>query len=291
MASPTSVRNPKDRFHCFPPSLPAFYVNSSFAALTRLKNLESGQIQVILGRSRVRPSGKKESKDEENTGTINTKLSQDSLSGGMFAPATAMPIYTTCTAGISATRPTCHFEFGREEEFGSGIEVGCLEDSFATFEIKPKFSNASLSRSKIKRTVSSLSGHECTHSKQQENSVCIVEARQIEIDFASLTASEFFVQIEAPNGESSGLLDFCGYGKTMNFSPKKEGCGHGIWTFKILQGPKLTLVHEETMYLDGVGSLFFTVGDDLRARLTSQEFLRLPSASRCCGRQRQILEN
>ncbi|KAK0410632.1 hypothetical protein QR680_005243 [Steinernema hermaphroditum] len=36
MASPTSVRNPKDRFHCFPPSLPAFYVNSSFAALTRL---------------------------------------------------------------------------------------------------------------------------------------------------------------------------------------------------------------------------------------------------------------
>uniref|UniRef100_A0A1I8AC60 CUB domain-containing protein n=1 Tax=Steinernema glaseri TaxID=37863 RepID=A0A1I8AC60_9BILA len=201
----------------------------------------------------------------------------------MFAPATTMPMYTTCTAGLS--RPTCHFEFGREDEFGPGIEV--LEDSFATFDLRPKLSTVSMSRSgKIRRSVSSL--HECTHSKNQEASICLVEARQIEIDFASLTATEFLVQITAPSGERSELLDFNGYGKTMTFMPKGNDCGHGVWTFQILQrkGTQLTLVHEETMYLDGVGSLFFTVGDDLRARLSSQEFLRLPSASRCCGRQR-----
>ncbi|TKR60405.1 hypothetical protein L596_027658 [Steinernema carpocapsae] len=210
----------------------------------------------------------------------------------MFAPATAMPLYTTCTAGIS--RPTCHFEFARDEEFSSGVELSFLEDSFSSFAIQPKLSG-SLSRSgKIKRTVSSLSGNgfECTHSKQQEKTGCMVEARQIEIDFASLTTSEFAVQIEAPNGESSDFLDFETYGKTMSFSPKKEGCGHGEWTFKIFQhqGAKLVVVHEDSMFLDGVGSLFFTVGDDLRNKLSSQEFLRLPSASRCCGRQRASLK-
>lgn len=53
------------------------------------------------------------------------------------------------------------------------------------------------------------------------------------MDFASLTAKSFFLQIHAPNGESSELMDFSTYGSTGLFSPKSSGCGHGDWIFEI----------------------------------------------------------
>jgi hypothetical protein len=39
----------------------------------------------------------------------------------------------------------------------------------------------------------------------------------------------------------------------------------------------------ENVYLDGVGTLFFTIDESTNIRLSSQEFLRLPSASQCCS--------
>uniref|UniRef100_A0A914RI53 Uncharacterized protein n=1 Tax=Parascaris equorum TaxID=6256 RepID=A0A914RI53_PAREQ len=115
----------------------------------------------------------------------------------------------------------------------------------------------------------------------------------IEIDFSSITSKSFMVRISAPNNEMSNLLVFSTYGTTGYFCPKMDGCGHGMWTFEVLQqdGSRLVTVASQTMYLDGVGSLFFTVGDDFEPRLSSREFLRLPSACRCCCRQRLFDES
>ncbi|VDK61406.1 unnamed protein product [Anisakis simplex] len=150
----------------------------------------------------------------------------------------------------------------------------------------------SLSRSvRMKRSVSSLKpslgGQRCDITNENQ---CIVEAKQIEIDFASITSKPFMVRISAPNGEVSSLLQFPSYGCSNYFCPKMPGCGHGMWTFEVIEenGSRIVTIASQTMYLDGVGSLFFTVADDFRPRLSSQEFLRLPSASRCCGKQRLL---
>lgn len=67
---------------------------------------------------------------------------------------------------------------------------------------------------------------------------------QIEIDFASITSKSFMVRISAPNNEMSNLLEFSTYGTTDYFCPKMDGCGHGMWTFEVLQqdGSRLALL-------------------------------------------------
>jgi len=124
-----------------------------------------------------------------------------------------------------------------------------------------------------------------------DNTTCLVDAKQVEIDFATLTSHAFIVRITAPSGEESPLMNFATYGHTEFFSPKQTGCGHGTWKFEVLQSTNVNgvrLINEENMYLDGVGSLFFTVGDDLRPKLSSQEFLRLPSVSKSCKRSQNV---
>ncbi|VDM45561.1 unnamed protein product [Toxocara canis] len=199
----------------------------------------------------------------------------------MVSPANAVPLYTTYN-DFEATSSQCEID-AMFDEMNIGDDLMCSPTSEKSFD--------GLSRSfRLKRSVCSLKGVNSQGCDIDRKNQCLVEAKQIEIDFASIASKSFMVRISAPNGEVSRLLEFTTYGSTDNFSPKMDGCGHGMWTFEVLQehGSQIIAVASETMYLDGVGSLFFTVGDDFAPRLSSQEFLRLPSASRCCGRQRLL---
>uniref|UniRef100_A0A915D1J6 Uncharacterized protein n=1 Tax=Ditylenchus dipsaci TaxID=166011 RepID=A0A915D1J6_9BILA len=119
-------------------------------------------------------------------------------------------------------------------------------------------------------------GASCSHTNQ--NNHCIVEAKQVEMDFATLTNQPFQLTITAPN---------------RKILPCQAGCGHGHWVFELctfsFDSNQKTIINktEEKIYLDGVGSLFFTVDDNLTIRLSSQEFLRLPSASQCCSKNKK----
>uniref|UniRef100_A0A915B4Y1 Uncharacterized protein n=1 Tax=Parascaris univalens TaxID=6257 RepID=A0A915B4Y1_PARUN len=202
----------------------------------------------------------------------------------MVSTTNAVPIYTSYTA-IAPSSSSC--DIGR---MFSDMNIG--EDLAASSESDKSFGG--LSRSiRMKRSVSSLKGSNGQGCDIDLKTRCIVEARQIEIDFSSITSKSFMVRISAPNNEMSNLLVFSTYGTTGYFCPKMDGCGHGMWTFEVLQqdGSRLVTVASQTMYLDGVGSLFFTVGDDFEPRLSSREFLRLPSACRCCCRQRLFDES
>ncbi|CAD5232513.1 unnamed protein product [Bursaphelenchus xylophilus] len=137
----------------------------------------------------------------------------------------------------------------------------------------------------LRRTVSSLqSAKPCLLSDMDND--CVVEAKQVEMDFATLTNQAFFLRVRAPNGEVSDRLSFPGYGETHHFSPVQNGCGHGDWEFIVEKKveKKVVVVNREKIYLDGVGTLFFTINDNLKVKLASQEFLRLPSASQCCSK-------
>lgn len=122
---------------------------------------------------------------------------------------------------------------------------------------------------------------------------CVVEAKQVEMDFATLTSRPFYLTVRAPNGEQSDRMHFPGYGRTHHFSPLRDGCGHGHWELVVETrqdtalglSSRLRVESRERLYLDGVGTLFFTVDDQLHVKLASQEFLRLPSASQCCSRK------
>ncbi|VDD91208.1 unnamed protein product, partial [Enterobius vermicularis] len=109
----------------------------------------------------------------------------------------------------------------------------------------------------------------------------------IEIGFVSIAKKAFAIRVRAPNEEESEYLEFPEYGRQCYFLPKQPGCGHGCWFFDMYlqEGDGFRLAYTQNIYLDGVGSLVFTVGDDLEARLSSQEFLHLPSACRCFRRK------
>uniref|UniRef100_A0A914CS97 Uncharacterized protein n=1 Tax=Acrobeloides nanus TaxID=290746 RepID=A0A914CS97_9BILA len=196
----------------------------------------------------------------------------------MFVISSPMPTFS----GLSAYSP-CQStsDFASFESFHEAL------DETNSLPPTPKSSLGSLGG--LKRTVSSLQAvsTRCSHANFKNN--CIVEAKQIEMDFASLTTQSFFIQVHAPNGESSELMNFPIYGATSRFSPKSTGCGHGDWIFEISvkEDNKIVKKNSQKVYLDGVGSLFFTVSDDLQIRLSSQEFLRLPSASQCCSNKRR----
>jgi len=193
-----------------------------------------------------------------------------------FAGLSAMMKMDPCEAIASSTAALDYFA----EE---------LDDDFDQDYISPSTlssRNSSGSSTGLRRTVSSLQGGEsCSHSSP--NHKCIVEAKQIEIDVASLTNDDFWLSITSPNGESSGKMRFEKYGKTQRFSPRADGCGHGYWIIEIFvknaDGKTFTKKTESKEYLDGVGSLFYTVNENSNIKLSGQEFLRLPSACQTCS--------
>ncbi|PAV67930.1 hypothetical protein WR25_01181 [Diploscapter pachys] len=121
----------------------------------------------------------------------------------------------------------------------------------------------------MRRNSSNLSQLSSYHHSHE--TTCPADATQIEIDFSAITSKPFDVVIHAPNGEE-GRLEFEQYGTAQIFTPHQHGCGHGLWTFEV-RDRSGSVVNTEKMQLDGVGSLFFTVGDDLAPRLSGQEFL------------------
>uniref|UniRef100_A0A914XKT4 Uncharacterized protein n=1 Tax=Plectus sambesii TaxID=2011161 RepID=A0A914XKT4_9BILA len=112
---------------------------------------------------------------------------------------------------------------------------------------------------------------------------CPVQALQIEMEFQSTTSQEFSLRITAPNGEESEPLDFAKTGSVQKFTPANKGCGHGLWRIEVYQQTDIRkkVVHSESIQLDGVGSLCFSIGNDLTPKLTSRLWLRLPSGG-CC---------
>lgn len=181
-----------------------------------------------------------------------------------------------------SSRALAELEIGQE----AGDELNELQ--FQTGKLSMGSSNGTVSG--LRRTVSSLhsclapTSPACSHANYKSN--CIVEAKQVEMDFATLTNQSFQLTVTAPNGES-GCYRFLNYGHTERFSPRLNGCGHGNWKLEIhvfdSDYKNLSKKSEEKIYLDGVGSLFFTIDEHMQIRLASQEFLRLPSASQCCS--------
>jgi hypothetical protein len=215
-----------------------------------------------------------------------------------FAGLSAMmKVDAHCEAIASSTAALDYFEDELRGDFGGSLDSHDI-DMFSKLSTSPPSNNSRSPSGNstcggLKRSVStiqapstsSLTADEaCTHSTP--NHKCIVEARQIEIDIASLTADDFWLCVSSPNGESSGKMRFEKYGKTQRFSPRADGCGHGYWTIEIFvrnsDGKTFTKKSESKEYLDGVGSLFFTVNDNCNLKLASQEFLRLPSACNHC---------
>uniref|UniRef100_A0AC34FQS4 Uncharacterized protein n=1 Tax=Panagrolaimus sp. ES5 TaxID=591445 RepID=A0AC34FQS4_9BILA len=212
-----------------------------------------------------------------------------------FAGLSAMMKVDACEAIASSTAALDYFE----DELRGDYDIDSSEiDIIAKLSSSPSNSRSASGSSScggLKRSVSTIQAgtssltadSACTHSTP--NHKCIVEARQIEIDVASLTSDDFWLCISSPNGESSGKMRFEKYGKTQRFSPRANGCGHGHWTIEIFvknsDGKTFTKKSETKEYLDGVGSLFFTVNDNYNLKLASQEFLRLPSACNSCTSQ------
>ncbi|MFH4983821.1 hypothetical protein AB6A40_010530 [Gnathostoma spinigerum] len=139
-------------------------------------------------------------------------------------PAASVPVYAACT-GIAPSSSMSHLNALMTSLNVSKVSLNamiCQESTEGTV-------------ANMKRCITSLKKNIfCNYPLDMQNR-CIVEARQIEIDFASLTNQSFCVRITAPNGERSHLMEFLIYGQTDCFTPKKEGCGHGIWTFEVLR--------------------------------------------------------
>lgn len=53
------------------------------------------------------------------------------------------------------------------------------------------------------------------------------------MEFVNLSATSFYLVIQAPNNERSTLFSFKNYGETESFSPLSAGCGHGTWKFEM----------------------------------------------------------
>uniref|UniRef100_A0A7E4UPT8 MATH domain-containing protein n=1 Tax=Panagrellus redivivus TaxID=6233 RepID=A0A7E4UPT8_PANRE len=202
-----------------------------------------------------------------------------------FAGLTAMmKIDTACEAIASSTSALDYFEDELIDDIPSRFGSPYGSPSAQSY-MSSASSSSNSSSSGLKRTVSSLqSGASCSHSNPSQS--CIVEAKQVEIDVASLVPADFWLCISSPNGESSGKMRFEKYGRTQRFSPRADGCGHGHWKieiyFKNSDNKTFSKVSESSQYLDGVGSLLFTISEDFSIKLASQEFLRLPSACHNC---------
>ena len=183
---------------------------------------------------------------------------------------------------------------GRDQDLQTAVIADVVEEVMFNNSSSPtRKSSGGLKRTKTAvsalQLASAMTTAECSHTNQ--NNDCIVEAKQVEMDFATLTNQPFQLVISAPNGERSRILRFGSYGQTSRFSPCEDGCGHGYWTFEICimnSDKKLVKKHEERIYLDGVGSLFFTIDENLQIKLSSQEFLRLPSSSQCRSNKNQV---
>ncbi|CAO4382674.1 unnamed protein product [Caenorhabditis nigoni] len=137
---------------------------------------------------------------------------------------------------------------------------------------KQKTSIAGLKGS-LRRNSSNLS-QDLSASAQTE--ICHADATNIEINCSSSSSRAFYVRVEVPTGEQ-GLIHFSSSETSQVFTPLQSGCGHGIWKFVVctMENGSEIAHSQYSRNLDGVGSLFFNVFEDLEIRLTQQEFLHI----------------
>ncbi|KAI6220845.1 hypothetical protein M3Y99_01588100 [Aphelenchoides fujianensis] len=143
----------------------------------------------------------------------------------------------------------------------------------------------------LRRTVSSLQAVKPCVFDAVNAEKCVCQASQVEIFLTTTTDKPFLLRVVAPNGESSERF-FFPMAKSARFSPRQAGCGHGKWTFEIesinaddqqaaskkADAPVL----RTEIDLEGVGSLFYTVNEQLDITLKGQEWIHLPSAASAC---------
>ncbi|KAJ1372666.1 hypothetical protein KIN20_034873 [Parelaphostrongylus tenuis] len=151
----------------------------------------------------------------------------------------------------------------------------CTEyDGEVESELNGKICAGSLSRCGLRRSGSSVSEVAVTDR-------CQSDATQIELDFTVKCEQQLFVRTVTPCGEV-GILQFDGYDTKQVFRPKQHGCGNGIWTihvFQVIEHSEI-LLSTVSMPFNGVGTLYFAIGDDLHPTLVGKEFLHMPGACR-----------
>ncbi|KAE9416473.1 hypothetical protein Angca_000054 [Angiostrongylus cantonensis] len=148
-------------------------------------------------------------------------------------------------------------------EYNGKVESGLNEKS-----------SGGLSRCGLRRTGSNLSEVSVTD-------LCQSDATQVELDFTVKCKQQVFVRTVTPCGEV-GTLQFDDYETKQVFRPKQHGCGNGIWAIHVFQviDHSEILLSSVSMPFNGVGTLYFTIADDLHPTLVGKEFLHMSGACR-----------
>ncbi|KAK6754526.1 hypothetical protein RB195_013493 [Necator americanus] len=110
---------------------------------------------------------------------------------------------------------------------------------------------------------------------------CDYDVTQVEFDFSLKSQQSIHIRVETPCGEI-GTLEFNEFITEHVFRPMQHGCGNGVWKIDVLQivDGSETVRSSVSMPINGVGTLFFVIGDDLRPFLADKEFLNIPGACR-----------
>ncbi|KAL6741057.1 hypothetical protein Aduo_014351 [Ancylostoma duodenale] len=140
-------------------------------------------------------------------------------------------------------------------------------------ELQAKVSLGGLSRG-LRRTGSNL-------SELSLPDRCEYDVSQIELDFTTKCQQPVCVRVETPCGEI-GTLEFNEFVTEQVFRPMQHGCGKGVWKIDVLQvvDQSEVVLSTVSMPINGVGTLFFVVGDDLSPYLADKEFLHMTGACR-----------
>ncbi|KJH50154.1 hypothetical protein DICVIV_03717 [Dictyocaulus viviparus] len=151
-----------------------------------------------------------------------------------------------------------------------GTEYGGKVES----ELRTKNSIGGLPRCGLRRTGSNISEISLTHH-------CESDTTQIELDFTAKCDQQVLVRIVTPCGEN-GVLNFDKYDAEQVFRPKQHGCGNGVWTIHVFQmkDDSETILSSVSMPINGVGTLYFMIGDDFYPTLVGKEFLHMSGACR-----------
>ncbi|XGW02782.1 hypothetical protein V3C99_014648, partial [Haemonchus contortus] len=123
----------------------------------------------------------------------------------------------------------------------------------------------------LRRTGSNL-------SELSLSAICDSDATQIELNFDVKCSQHLFVRAETPCGEL-GMLEFTGNDVEQVFRPMQHGCGNGVWKIEVIDESE-TVLSTLSMPINGVGILYFEIGDDMCPSLVGKEFLYKSGACR-----------
>ncbi|KAK6030999.1 hypothetical protein OSTOST_02857 [Ostertagia ostertagi] len=100
----------------------------------------------------------------------------------------------------------------------------------------------------------------------------------IELNFDVKYQQHIFVRVETPCGEH-GTLEFTDGDVEQVFRPMQHGCGNGVWKIDVIDESE-TVLSSLSMPINGVGILYFEIGNDMCPSLIGKEFLHKSGACR-----------